>query len=55
MGMHLGMAEEHVFAVDIRSNDPVEPVKTLRWSFTAKNLDWRTWMGTATNSLQEAK
>lgn len=54
MGMHLGMSEGHVFAVDIRSNDPVEPVKTLRWSFTAKNLDWRTWMGKASESPSEA-
>ncbi|MBI2872557.1 MAG: hypothetical protein HYY00_05115 [Chloroflexi bacterium] len=35
MGMHTGMGSLHVFAVDVRSNDPVEPVKTLRWRFTA--------------------
>ena len=33
MGMHRGMGGPHVFAVDIRSNDPEEPVKTLRWRF----------------------
>lgn len=44
MGMHQGMEGDHVFAVDIRSNDPVEPVKTVRWRFTPKNLAWRTWM-----------
>ena len=47
MGMHKGMDEAHAFAVDVRSNDPVAPVKTLRWSFTAKDLEWRTWMGKA--------
>ena len=33
MGMHAGMGGPHMFAVDIRSDDPVEPVKTIRWSF----------------------
>ncbi|MBI4307675.1 MAG: hypothetical protein HY684_02600 [Chloroflexi bacterium] len=33
MGMHQGMGGPHVFAMDIRSNDPVEPVKTVRWRF----------------------
>ncbi|HLC30150.1 MAG TPA: hypothetical protein VJM51_05170 [Dehalococcoidia bacterium] len=36
MGMHQGMEGLHVFAVDIRSNDPVDPVKTLRWRFNVK-------------------
>lgn len=44
MGMHLGMDEVHTFAVDVRTNDPVEPVKTLRWHFTAKDVSWKTWM-----------
>ncbi len=34
MGMHEGMGGAHVFAVDIRSNDPATPVKTVRWFFT---------------------
>lgn len=34
MGMHQGMGGPHIFAIDIRSNDPVEPVKTVRWRFT---------------------
>ena len=34
MGMHEGMGGPHVFAVDIHSNDLVEPVKTVRWYFT---------------------
>ncbi|MBF8267418.1 MAG: hypothetical protein HW388_926 [Dehalococcoidia bacterium] len=34
MGMHQGMGGPHLFAVDVRSNDPLEPVKTLRWRFT---------------------
>ena len=56
MGMHLGMDEGHLFAVDVRSNDPVEPVKTLRWSFTARDMAWRTWMGQASESpLPEAR
>ena len=33
MGMHRGMGGSHTFVVDIRSNDPVSPVKTLRWRF----------------------
>ncbi len=50
MGMHQGMGGPHVLAVDVRSNDPVEPVKTLRWRFTAKNLVWRAWMRKASES-----
>ncbi|MDP2952338.1 MAG: hypothetical protein Q8O76_03365 [Chloroflexota bacterium] len=42
MGMHQGMDKLHVFAVDIRSNDPVEPVKTLRWRFTADDIEGNT-------------
>jgi len=34
MGMHQTMGGPHTFAVEIRSNDPVEPVKTLIWRFT---------------------
>ena len=33
MGMHTGMPGVHVFAVDIRTNDPRQPVKTVRWRF----------------------
>ena len=33
MGMHVGMGGPHQFAFDIRSNDPIEPVKTVRWAF----------------------
>ncbi|MBI4338249.1 MAG: hypothetical protein HY683_10530 [Chloroflexi bacterium] len=47
MGMHQGMDSEHVFAVDVRSDDPTEPVKTLRWRFRAKELDWKAWMDEA--------
>ncbi len=39
MGMHEGMGGPHVFAVDIRSNDPVTPVQTLRWRFTVGHVD----------------
>lgn len=38
MGMHRTMGGPHLFAVDIRSNDPVEPVKTLRWRFTVEDI-----------------
>ena len=55
MGMHLGMSEGHVFAVDIRSNDPVEPVKTVRWRFTTKELDWKSWLDKAYQTAAEAK
>ncbi|MBI2935608.1 MAG: hypothetical protein HYY31_02190 [Chloroflexi bacterium] len=44
MGMHVGMSEAHTFAVDIRSNDPQQPVKTLRWKFVSKDIGWKTWM-----------
>ncbi len=44
MGMHPGMDEEHVFAVDVHSNDPVEPVKTVRWRFVPEDVGWKTWM-----------
>ncbi|MBI2165662.1 MAG: hypothetical protein HYU29_04595 [Chloroflexi bacterium] len=47
MGMHRGMEDQHVFAVDIRSNDPVEPVKTLRWRFLPRELGWKAWMNEA--------
>lgn len=33
MGMHKGMSGPHTFAVDVKSNDPSRPVKTLRWRF----------------------
>ena len=33
MGMHQGMGEQHQFAVDIKSNDPSTPVKTVVWRF----------------------
>ena len=36
MGMHKGMGGPHVFAIDVRSNDPAQPVKTLRWRFDAR-------------------
>ena len=39
MGMHFGMGGPHLFAIDIRSNDPVEPVKTLLWRFTVDDVD----------------
>lgn len=38
MGMHKGMGGPHVFAVDIKTNDPDEPVKTVRWRFTVKDI-----------------
>ncbi len=34
--MHKGMGGPHVFAIDVRSNDPTQPVKTLRWRFNAR-------------------
>lgn len=33
MGMHKGMGGPHLFAIDIVTNDPVEPVKTVYWRF----------------------
>lgn len=33
MGMHLGMGGPHVFAIDIKSNDPINPIKTVTWMF----------------------
>ena len=39
MGMHRGMGGPHVFGVVIRSNDPSEPVKTVRWAFDVKDID----------------
>ena len=36
MGMHRGMGGPHLFAVDIFTNDPVEPVKTVYWRFTVE-------------------
>lgn len=33
MGMHRGMGGPHLMAVDIWSNDSIQPVKTLRWRF----------------------
>lgn len=33
MGMHVGMGGKHEFAIDIKSNDPVDPVKTVKWEF----------------------
>ncbi|MBI4200260.1 MAG: hypothetical protein HY535_07295 [Chloroflexi bacterium] len=50
MGMHKGMEEEHVFAVDIRSNDPTQAEKTLRWRFVPKELVWTTWMREAADA-----
>jgi len=35
MGMHKGMGGQHQFAVDIRSNDPSAPLKTVVWRFNA--------------------
>ena len=35
MGMGKGMGEQHQFAVDIRSNDPSAPMKTVVWRFNA--------------------
>ncbi len=35
MGMHGSMAGPHTFGVDIASNDPVQPVRTLIWRFNA--------------------
>ena len=32
-GMHQGMGGQHQFAVDIRSNDPLAPLKTVVWRF----------------------
>ena len=59
MGMHLGMDEEHVFAIDIKSNDPVEPVKTVRWRFVSKDLEWKSWLkeavGTPTPTEEKGK
>jgi len=57
MGMHLGMDERHTFAVDIRTNDPLQPVKTVRWHFTNKNVSVTAWMqqGIATASPTPAK
>jgi len=31
------MGGPHTFEIDIRSNDPIEPVKTVRWVFDVKN------------------
>lgn len=33
MGMHVGMGGQHDFAIDIKSNDPVSPTKTVSWKF----------------------
>ena len=33
MGMHEGMGGPHLFGVDIHSNDPETPSKTVRWFF----------------------
>ena len=33
MGMHSGMTGLHTFAIEVASNDPVEPTKTLIWRF----------------------
>ncbi len=41
MGMHQGMGGPHAFAVDIRSNDPAGPVKTVRWRFTIEDMEWK--------------
>ncbi len=38
MGMHQGMGGQHLFGIDIRSNDPIEPVKTVRWAFDVKDI-----------------
>ena len=38
MGMHKGRGGPHVFAVDIKTNDPDEPVKTVRWRFAVKDI-----------------
>ncbi len=39
MGMHRGMGGPHVFAIDIKSNDPVEPITTVRWRFDVKDIE----------------
>lgn len=33
MGMHRGMGGPHLFAMDILTNDPIEPTKTVYWQF----------------------
>lgn len=33
MGMHASMNGPHTFAIEISSNDPVEPTRTLIWRF----------------------
>lgn len=38
MGMHKGMGGPHLYAIDIKTNDPDEPVKTVRWRFNVKDV-----------------
>ena len=39
MGMHQGMGGVHLLAVDVRSNDSLEPVQTLRWRFDVTDVE----------------
>ncbi|MBI4201665.1 MAG: hypothetical protein HY532_00935 [Chloroflexi bacterium] len=36
MGMHQGMGGLHQFAIDIRSNDAVAPLRTVVWRFNVQ-------------------
>ena len=37
MGMHEGMGGPHQFAIDIRSNDPLVPVRSVAWRFNVRD------------------
>lgn len=36
MGMHEGMGGPHQFAIDIASNDPAVPMRTVVWRFNVQ-------------------
>lgn len=36
MGMHQGMGGAHQYAIDIRTNDPVAPLRTVVWRFNVR-------------------
>jgi len=37
MGMHEGMGGPHQFAIDIRSNDSLVPVRSVAWRFNVRD------------------
>lgn len=39
MGMHRGMGGQHMFAIEVRTNDPDKPVKTVKWRFDVKDVE----------------